>query len=353
MSLRVAASATKMISTTSTLSMDPQVDEIVAQWQKKHSSTEAQQALAPRLEAAPISIHGKRDFLRCFANDDTNAPRFTMFLVGDSTSRNVYRALCSTLDPVEWKVINDTSIDRAHLTCSGRLTRRQVLFVFVPAAMWRQGAVDDAYGLIGARPDVVVVTGGLWTMWPTPFSGKYGWPWHDLWLHFTRSFNATLSSYRQSRLAPRRVLVTTIHAVCEYEPPSRERLEGCIDYLSQPNGTVFNDGTIKRVKPLTNDHSLLAGIDKAAAEAHCVAGARTYFNARALNEQLHSVVAHYAGRHLPPVGLVDTFTLTDNMCWANDAATLGNDVMHFELLLYQEAYAQPPRQHIPFLLITF
>jgi hypothetical protein len=41
------------------------------------------------------------------------------------------------------------------------------------------------------------------------------------------------------------------------------------------------------------------------------------------------------------------------MCWANDAATLGNDVMHFELLLYQEAYAQPPRQHIPFLLITF
>ena len=206
--------------------------DILAQWQRRHSSAEAQQALAPRLEAAPVNIKGRNELARCFASNHSAAPRYTLFLMGDSTARNIYRAMCSLLDPVEWKVINDTSLDKAHLTCSGRFTRRRVLFSFVPAPIWTPTALRLARDLIGATPDAIVMSAGLWTLWPTPFSGKFGWPWHESWMTFSQRLNQTLRTYRRGTLAPRRLLVTTLHAICKYDPPEKERHEGCMQVLT-------------------------------------------------------------------------------------------------------------------------
>ena len=70
----------------------------------------------------------------------------------------------------------------------------------------------------------------------------------------------------------------------------------------------------------------------------CLAGARTREGAKLLNGRLSSAIRD-ASRRNPDrqVITVDTFSLTDNECWANAMGTRGNDVMHYELLLYHEA----------------
>ena len=212
----------------------PLESDILRQWVTKHDARETQQSLASELQVAPSSKAGRLEFLRCFSGDNVNMKPFTMHLFGDSTMRNVYRALCSLSEPVVWDMVNGTSVSNATLKCSGKLGLRSTTFVYVPVPALQPSSFDEALESLGSPPDVLLISSGLWTLWPTPFHEWTSWPWYARWKHYERDLRAVIYNFFRARaIAPPLLMVANVHSICK-QAPEKSLITGCARFRRVP-----------------------------------------------------------------------------------------------------------------------
>lgn len=244
-----------------------------------------------------------------------------LYMVGDSTFRNQFMALCLAIGGViDWGDVELKSLPWAPSTCRGRLGTARVIAVFASSLGWSAEAVPTMRTVLKGMPPptAIYVGAGLWLQWPAPFEDPpTKWMAKKSFAQYEIQLDNVLDAY--GSISPV-VLVSTVHAQCEERfraewaevvKNRRASVESCAGWL------LHND---------QHDGQPLEALREL-----CRLGLRTRNGSHALNERLRAAISQRK-RRVPAVHIVDTFALTDGRCDQN----LPNDGVHFHFLLYEE-----------------
>lgn len=386
--------------------------DLEAYWQKRHPLADANTPLRATLLADSHVAEGRALVRACFGASSPSVskrsaiaaaagasplPPFVLLMVGDSSFRLQYAALCSALDTRTAGVIDLGAMTGAPgapapsrviaaASCTGVLGARRLQLLYVPATRFDAALVSHVIAAPPLpRPDAIYLGGGQWQMWPAPFvKAPYQWLTWPQYASFASDVNATVHAALQlasgaartraggqgrtlaPSAPPAQVIVSTMHSVC---PSGGAGTAGSSTRgggeAAAINGTHSSGGTASASSTSTiSQRDVFAcgvwlmrtfQLPFATAQADCAAGVRERSAAVDLNQKLRQVLttvnrslrrrmlggpAASTGAASPSskvpaysVTLVDAFSLTDGRCWANLDAT---DRVSFARLVYLE-----------------
>ena len=282
---------------------------------------------------------------------------YVLYLVGDSTFRYQWEALCVALDAtVTWGTpwTADGGVGYANLQheCTGHLGGRAVRVIALASVEYAPDALDVVWRRLQAPPSAVYFGAGLWQQWPWPMQLAPWFTWGSYleWRAFEEDFKLTATRY--GRLAPK-VVVSNVHSQCEarfsgpwamaLRKPRAETVPWCEFYLKINETLLAEKRAARHVPP--------APPAMADLRSTCEAGLRSRGASVLLNERLARAVAEWRrqsehesegggagpspGVRRATLGFVDAFGITDGRCEANTPG----DSTHFLRLLYAELTA--------------
>jgi hypothetical protein len=288
--------------------------------------------------------------------------QYVLWLVGDSTFRNQYVALCTAMDSLDMAVGKQLADKPRPAACTGRLGPTRMVVVFWEAVQFESKLrvmkeTKRAYGL--PRPDAVYFGAGLWQLWPTIHVGNRRhrvrgpprwqaaakanrtagiesmWAAYNGWRTYEHALNATLQAYHL--LGAHSIVVSNVHSPCSKwfaQPPAT--MELCVEGLR-----------------------LRRGVSLPNAVADCHSGMRGSAGVDALNRKVMRTTSAFSrGKDAPRVRLVDSFDLTHGRCElvADDRAPVHDNGVHYVPLLYHELillfealswFRNAPPRHLP------
>ena len=331
------------------------------------------------LRAQPHYLRERHAFHACATRSTLRAPR-VLVMVGDSTMRKQFRALCMVLDgpglrcndagSAHWRRACVATGSLPCQSCAGRLGDAHLLALYYLQPLLNPNALDavrDAVHAGAPRPDAIYFGAGMWLLWKT-YSVNFNEAERRMWISWPKfvRYEAELVETigRYARHAPR-IVIHTAHSMCESssrQPRSpwdwlRERVSRESEQLRRGFG-VFRSaifgaprGPVPAAEPDRSAeyaecvHELVADpngtADRHRAAELCYVGRRSARSLHALSlrardvaiqQQLRSHRSNASKSAWGHVAVVDGFAITDGQCWAN----LKGDSIHFERLVYRE-----------------
>jgi len=248
-----------------------------------------------------------------------NLQDFTLWLIGDSTMRNMFLALCLVLDRVSYN--GSAHYGWKPASCRGQLGEIVVHAAYIKSLVFHSHSGDTrqfmGYLAPLPAPNATIVSHVLWLMRPVPFWPSHEWPTYSEWRYLEKILPLALTEYTKESSSKHVLIIAKAPAVCSH---THNRLRNA----SRVAGHSFAGCT----RWLIAWHH----VDEHEAHASCESGARSYAAASLLNGRLVKIVQQWRSANQGQVSLVDFFSLTKGHCNAN----LEGDDKHFVGLIYAQ-----------------